>query len=64
MEAVPCKCMGKCAMANVNVRVLKEDTNPQHHSHVGVDDKSLILSHGKEFISECCINHETWWLFL
>lgn len=42
--AVPCKCMGKCSMG-INVRVHKEDTNPQHHSLVGVEDASLVLSH-------------------
>ncbi|KAI5071877.1 hypothetical protein GOP47_0014128 [Adiantum capillus-veneris] len=42
--AVPCKCMGKCSMA-MNVKVHKEDTNPQHHSHVRVEDANLILNH-------------------
>lgn len=44
VDTVPCKCMGKCAMG-INVKVYKEDTNPQHHSLVGVEDAGLILSH-------------------
>ncbi|MCO5577613.1 hypothetical protein L7F22_031444 [Adiantum nelumboides] len=42
--AVPCKCMGKCSMG-LNVKVHKEDTNPQHHSHVRVEDANIILNH-------------------
>ena len=48
VEAVPCKCMGKCAMAiNVKVQKLDEETRnlTQRHSYVGVDDADLILRH-------------------
>ncbi|MCO5561444.1 hypothetical protein L7F22_015065 [Adiantum nelumboides] len=41
---VPCKCMGKCSMG-MNVKVLKDDTNPQYHSHVRVEDANIILNH-------------------
>lgn len=44
VEAVGCKCMGRCALA-MNLKVMKEDTNPQHHSHASVDDAGLILRH-------------------
>lgn len=44
VAAVPCKCMGKCKMS-INVKVQKQETNPQHHSHVGVGDAGLLLSH-------------------
>ncbi|KAH7300205.1 hypothetical protein KP509_24G049900 [Ceratopteris richardii] len=44
VEAVPCKCMGKCSMA-MNMKVYREDANPQHHSHVRVDDAKFILDY-------------------
>ncbi|KAH7300214.1 hypothetical protein KP509_24G050600, partial [Ceratopteris richardii] len=43
VEAVPCKCKGKCSMA-INMKVYREGANPQQHSHVGVDDAKFILA--------------------